>query len=124
MITLRAFGPDNFTFGPQQLITSPGYADKDGHFSTKIPVTQAGEYQVSLSDKEGFIGELSFNVTGGENSTPTVKETQTPIITQTPVLNETQSTPTQTPLPTPTKSPLPGFIGVWSVIMAFVLYRR
>lgn len=124
VITLRAFGPDNFTFGPQQLITSSGYADKDGHFSTKIPVTQAGEYQVSLSDKGGFIGELSFNVTGGENSTPTVKETQTPTITQTPVSNETQKVPTQTPLPTPTRSPLPGFIGVCSVIIAFVLHQR
>ena len=61
VITLRAFGPDDFTFGPQQLITSPGYADKDGHFSTKIPVTEAGEYQVSFSDKDGFIGELPFN---------------------------------------------------------------
>lgn len=124
VITLRAFGPDNFTFGPQQLITSSGYADKDGHFSTKIPVTQTGEYQVSLSDKRGFIGELSFNVTGGENSTQAVKETQTPTITQTPVSNETQKVPTQTPLPTPTRSPLPGFIGVCSIIMAFALYRR
>ncbi len=124
VITLRAFGPDNFTFGPQQLITSPGYADKDGHFSTKIPVTEAGEYQVSLSDKAGFISEISFNVTGGEKSTPTVTPTQTVTVTPTNTPNETRSIPTQTPLPVPTKSPLPGFIGVCSLLVASALIRR
>jgi len=124
VITLRAFGPDDFTFGPQQLITSPGYADKDGHFSTKIPVTEAGEYQVSFSDKDGFIGELPFNVTGGEKSEPTVTETQTPVITEKPVPNETKTILTQTPEPTPTKSPLPGVIGICSICIAFGLFRR
>ncbi len=124
VITLRAFGPDNFTFGPQQLITSSGYADKDGHFSTRIPVTEAGEYQVSLSDKGGFISEISFNVTGGEKSTPTVTPTQTVTVTPTPTPNETKSTPAQTPLPAPTKSPLPGVIGVCSLLIVSALFRR
>jgi len=124
VITLRAFGPDNFTFGPQQLITSSGYADKDGHFSTRIPVTEAGEYQISLSDKKGFISEISVNVTGGEKSTPTVTPTQTVTVTPTPTPNETSTKPTQTAQPTPTKSPLPGIIGVCSLLVASALFRK
>ncbi len=122
VITVRAFGPEDFTFGPLQLITSTGFADKDGHFSTKIPVTLGGEYQISISDKDGFIGEFSFNVTGGTNTTQTVSLTPTSTLPPKPL--ETVATRTQTPLPTPTKSPLPGFIGVCSLLSAYLLYRR
>ncbi|MDD1728533.1 MAG: hypothetical protein LUQ50_05635 [Methanospirillum sp.] len=122
VITLRAFGPEDFTFGPLQLITSPGFADKDGHFSTKIPVTLGGEYQISISDKDGFIGEFSFNVTGGTNATQTASITPTSTLPPKPL--ETVATQPQTPLPTPTKSPLPDFIGICSFLSAYLLYRR
>jgi hypothetical protein len=125
VITLRAFGPEDFTYGPQQLITNTGFADKDGHFSTQIPVKNAGEYQISFSDKDGFIGEIPFNVTGGA-----VQETQ-PIpsdvpITPTETVNRTEplATPTQTPSPLPTKSPLPGFVGLCGLLIAYSIIKK
>jgi hypothetical protein len=124
VVTLRAFGPEDFTFGPQQLITTSGFADKDGHFSTRIPITLPGEYQVSLSDKDGFIGELSFNVTTEKNETLIITPTPTATLTPPPVENRTQEKPTQTPMPTPTKSPMPWLIGVASTLVALALYRR
>jgi len=124
VVTLRAFGPEDFTFGPQQLITTSGFADKDGHFSTRIPVALPGEYQVSLSDKDGFIGELSFNVTSEEDETLIISPTPTATLIPPPGEKKAHDKPTQTPMPTPTKSPLPWVIGVISTFVALALYRR
>lgn len=124
VVTLRAFGPDNYTFGPQQLITNPGFADTDGHFSTLIPVTVAGEYQVSISDKDGFISELSFNVT--DDSTPKEEKgiiTPIPTTTHLPSPPGTQE-PTRTPSPTPTKSPLPVGIAAMGIIFGYCLFKK
>jgi hypothetical protein len=124
VVTLRAFGPDNFTFGPQQLITKPGFADKDGHFSTLIPVTGTGEYQVSFSDKNGFIGEVMFNVTNEDGTTGTPIPTMTPVVIDTSTPLPTPTTTATTPIPTTTKSPLPGFLVMAGIIVAFVLQKR
>lgn len=125
IITLRAFGPDDFTYGPQQLITSIGFADKDGHFSTQIPITIAGEYQISLSDKDGFIGEFPFNVTGGAvPTTQTITPTPTSTLPLSPSHNETPASPVHTASPTPTKSPFPGFIGICGLLIAYGIYKR
>lgn len=125
VVTLRAFGPDNFTFGPQQLITKPGYADKDGHFSTQIPVSVPGEYQVSFSDKNGFISEIPFNVTNEDGTMKTQTPAPTiPEMTETPTTIPTTALPTSTPTPIPTKSPLPGFIVIGGLIVAYSLQKR
>lgn len=63
VITLRIYGPDTYTFGPVQLVTTKGYADSDGYFTTSVPIFLPGDYYVSISDKSGFIGEYHFLVT-------------------------------------------------------------
>lgn len=124
VVTLRAFGPDNYTFGPEQLITNPGFADLDGHFSTRIPVQKTGEYRVSFSDKDGFISESSFNVTNDSS-----KKEEPSVITPLPTTTRLPSPPTVTetprpPSPTPTKSPIyPGIIFA-GVFLGFSLVRR
>ncbi len=124
VVTLRVFGPDNFTFGPQQLITKPGFADKDGHFSTQIPVPGTGEYQVSFSDKNGFIGEVVFNVTNEDGTTGTPIPTVTPVVTDTSTPLPTPTTAATTPTPAPTKSPLSGCLVMAGIIVAFVLQKK
>jgi len=124
VVTLRAFGPDNFTFGPLQLITKPGFADTDGHFSTLIPVIMAGEYQVSISDKDGFISESSFNVTGVPASVEEIV-----LITPLPTTTHLPSPPitpeaTQTPTPTQTKSPLPISVAIVGIFLGYGLYKK
>lgn len=124
VVTLRAFGPDTFTFGPLQLITTPGYADSDGHFSTRIPVIVPGEYQVSISDKDGFISETPFNVTNGdeikeEQVTPTQPAVSTPL----PSPPQTYSTPAVPAEPT-AKSPLYPGIALIGVFAGYAIYRR
>ncbi|MFH0968361.1 MAG: hypothetical protein V1862_11830 [Methanobacteriota archaeon] len=124
VVTLRAFGPDNFTFGPLQLITKPGFADTDGHFSTLIPISIAGEYQVSISDKDGFISESSFNV-----SDDNVAQEKPIVITPMPTTTKFPSPPvTQdipaTPSPTEAKSPLPGSIATVGIFLGYCVYKK
>jgi hypothetical protein len=124
VVTLRVFGPDNFTSGPLQLITKPGFADTDGHFSTLIPVSVPGEYLASISDKDGFIGESSFNVTDQTTQhEEVVVITPSPDITQLttpPVSHE----PSRDPSPVPTRSPIPISIVAAGVFCGSRLYKR
>jgi hypothetical protein len=124
VVTLRAFGPDEYTYGPQQIITNPGFADKDGHFSTHIPVTVPGEYHISISDKNGFITESSFNVTDE------ITGQEKPVaITPVPLATQPQSPPgtpepTRTSSPAPTQSPLPGIIAAFGLVPGYYLYKK
>ncbi|NLV27706.1 MAG: hypothetical protein GXY48_11170 [Methanomicrobiales archaeon] len=117
VITLRVFGPDHFTYGPEQMITKKGYTDNSGEFSTSLPVPMPGTYQASMSDKKGFIGEYEFVVT-----VVTPKETIAPIrvITTEPTPDQVNlTTPLKTPVPatpTPTQSP----IGITSLIVSIL----
>lgn len=124
VITLRVFGPDGFTFGPQQVITKTGFADKDGHFSTQIPVSLPGEYQVSISDKSGFIGEIPFTVTSEATteSQMTTPDTPAPTITNTPL--PTPQVPVDTPTPSPTRSPVSMGILIGAVIIGGISSLR
>ncbi len=122
--TLRAFGPDNYTFGPIQLITKPGFADKDGHFSTLIPIIVSGEYQVSISDKDGFISESSFNVTDDSAA-----QEEHAVITPIPTTTHLPSPPTtpdaaRTPSPSGTKSPLPISVAIVGIFFGYCLSKR
>jgi hypothetical protein len=128
VVTLRVFGPDQFTFGPEQLITSAGITDDDGHFSTLVPITAPGEYQASLSDKKGYIGEYTFQVTGSEGSaTIPVVITPLPQITP-PAPEQTTSEPTSIPPTTPTRaqSPLQTEIVISGILAGylFLVIRR
>jgi len=124
VVTLRVFGPSDYTFGPQQLITNPGFADTDGHFSTRIPVSMPGEYQISISDKNGFISESPFNVTN-DRAVQEEPIVSTPIPTKIPLISP-PSTPgqTRTPEPTQAKSSLPGVIAVFGATLGYCLYKK
>lgn len=125
IITLRVFGPDGFTFGPQQIITKSGFADKDGHFSTQVPVPLPGDYQVSISDKSGFIGEVPFTVTSSETTTKPVETTPEDLIpTVTHTALPTPEIPVETPTPVPTQSPLSAGTLIGSLVIGLAAFLR
>ena len=125
VLTVRVFGPDDFTFGPQQLITTAGFADDYGHFSTLIPITSPGEYQVSFSDKTGFIGEFPFNVTdSGNQKAEQIVVTPLPTTTELPSPPVTPVSTPPTPSPTPTKSPLPVGISILGILAGYYLCKK
>ena len=123
VVTLRVFGPDDFTYGPEQLITTAGLTDGDGHFSTLVPVSLPGEYMVSFSDKKGYIGDYSLNVAGIPEDETAVVITPLPVETaeDTPVSTMPE---TMTPTPSPTKSPLPAGIIITGMILGYYLCRK
>lgn len=127
VITLRIFGPDAYTYGPEQLITTTGYADSDGHFTHHVPLENSGEYQVSLSDNEGFIGEYTFNISDDSAKTePTLTPTpaKTPQITSPPSPPSTPQLPSQTQTPSKTRSPLPTLLIIWGITGGLYLIQR
>ncbi len=101
VITMRIFGPDGYTYGPEQILTTTGYADQNGHFSSTVAVSIPGEYQVSISDKTGFIGEYPFIVTAPDTPAPEVTETKEITVAPTATVSPLPTTPA----PEPTKSP-------------------
>lgn len=96
VLTIRVFGPDDYTYGPEQVITKKGFADKSGDFSTTIPVPFPGEYQADISDKNGYIGEYQFFITG-------ITPEQTEIIPPEPTIEQviTPDAPEPTVMETP-----------------------
>lgn len=58
-VQVEVFGPDNqVVFGPQFINT-----DYEGGFSTEVPITIPGEYEVSFTDDQGFIGTRVISAT-------------------------------------------------------------
>jgi hypothetical protein len=122
VVTLRAFGPDDYTYGPQQIITTRGYADKDGHFSTLVPVSSPGDYQISLSDKGGFIGEYLFSVIDDKQVIDVTPEsTPAPFMTPLSTPVETLIPPTETPRPATTATPVPSSLIIGGIIGGYLL---
>lgn len=124
VVTLRAFGPGSFTYGPLQIITTSGFADDDGHFSTLVPVHEPGAYQVSFSDKKGYIGEYAFTVTA-----PEPEEAAPVVLTSAPTRTEIPSppvtpAPTASPSPAPTRSSLSSALVAGGVIGGMMLALR
>ncbi len=122
VLTIRVFGPDDYTYGPEQVITIKGFADNSGDFSTTIPVSSPGEYQASISDKNGYIGEYQFTITGA-----TLEETQ--VITPEPTIETiliteiSEQTIPETPvIPSPTKTQASsGFLAGFFGVVCFIL---
>lgn len=122
VLTIRVFGPDNYTYGPEQVITKKGFSDNSGDFSTTIPVPYPGDYQAGISDKNSYIGEYQFTITGPTpeeteviTPEPTIERLITPDIPETPV----PETPV-TPAPTKTQaSPelITGLLGISCFIL-------
>ena len=73
-VQVEVFGPDNsVVFGPQFVNT-----DYEGAFSTEVPITIPGEYEVSFTDAKGFIGTRVISATGQQTMVAIPSEATAP----------------------------------------------
>ena len=73
-VQVEVIGPDNsVVFGPQFVNT-----DYEGSFSTEVPITIPGEYEVSFTDAKGFIGTRIMTATGPQTPVPTLSDASAP----------------------------------------------
>ena len=98
-------------FGPQYVNT-----DSTGDFVADVPVSGPGNYEVSFTDVQGFIGTRLISVAGQPGITPVSLQ-----MTALPV-NSTHSAPDESPaaVPTQTSSVFP-FVSVDAVCLAVAL---
>lgn len=71
--------------GPEgEVVFGPAYitVKSDSSFSTKVPITEPGKYNISFTDGKGFIGTVMVTVTDKPEATapPTVIPTTNPIV--------------------------------------------
>jgi hypothetical protein len=77
-IQIGVTGPDGkAVFGPAYVAVK-----SDGTFSTKVPVTEPGSYNISFTDARGFLGTVMVTVTEKPSATtpPTVIPTTNPVV--------------------------------------------
>jgi hypothetical protein len=103
-IEIKVTGPEGIVFGPRIVKTTAILGRNDGSFTLDIHVREHGNYYVSFSDFEGYIGTVKITVTRPIEVIETPEKTLTTAIT-------TQET---SPV---TQSPCP----VMPVFLAFVL---
>jgi hypothetical protein len=73
-VQVEVFGPDNTgVFGPQFVNTN-----YEGAFSTDVPISIPGEYEVSFTDAKGFIGTRIITATGPQTPVATLSEAAAP----------------------------------------------
>ncbi|MHC1629577.1 MAG: hypothetical protein ACXQTG_01305 [Methanoculleaceae archaeon] len=60
-VKIEVIGDAGVVFGPRYIATDSG-----GRFIQEVRVTEPGEYEVSFSDQQGFIGIETFTVTPSE----------------------------------------------------------
>jgi hypothetical protein len=73
-VQVEVIGPDNsVVFGPQFVNT-----DYEGSFSTEVPITIPGEYEVSFTDAKGFIGTRIITATGPQTPVPILSDASAP----------------------------------------------
>jgi len=100
-VQIKVTGPDGTVFPQQYIETKNNPQNGAGVFSKQVLVGSPGDYDVSFSDPDGFIGTISFLVTAPATITmATVPVTVATSRTTRPV------TTVPTPWPTATKSPL------------------
>lgn len=64
-VQIEISGPDGERiYGPKYVPTDPR-----GTFSISLPISVGGEYRVSFTDTQGYIGERTITVTGGPTAT-------------------------------------------------------
>jgi len=115
-------GPDGTVFPAQYIETKSNIQNGAGIFSRKVPVASPGDYDVSFSDANGFIGTVSFLVTAPETiASATVPATIATLRTTRPVT----TVPTPWPSATP-KSPVSPLIALGALGLAglFVALHR
>ncbi|MFA4876282.1 MAG: hypothetical protein WC586_02640 [Methanoregula sp.] len=115
-IQLEIRDPDGGrVFGPQWIGTVNDLRSGDGKFTQKIPVSAAGDYEVTFADSKGFISTVTFKVIA---PTP-VATAAVPVTTAIKTAKTTTVAPT--PWPTATQSPLSPFAGIGAVMFAGLL---
>lgn len=122
-VQIEIRGPDGRIFGPQYIATTGEIRDGSGKFTKKVPVTTPGEYDVDFSDANGYIGQVTFMVTGAETAATTAIPTTTSVITRTQKPDTTIPTPWPTTTP---ESPISPFTVLCAAGLAglFVTFRR
>jgi hypothetical protein len=67
-VQIEVIGPDNsVVFGPQFVNTN-----YEGAFSTDVPISTPGDYEVSFTDSKGFIGTRIITATGPQTPVATI----------------------------------------------------
>ena len=97
-VQIEVRGDDGIVFGPQWIGSKLHIQDGSGEFTQKVSIPRPGQYDVTFTDADGYIGVVTFTVKSAVTSTPTTVRT-TVITTRSP-------TTVPTTLPTTTQSPL------------------
>ncbi|MBP1929656.1 hypothetical protein J2741_002203 [Methanolinea mesophila] len=74
-LTLDVTGPKDFAIPPVNIRTTTQMGQKDGYFSTKINVSDPGNYYVSFYDPKGFMATIKFSVFEPQMTTPSTEAT-------------------------------------------------
>jgi hypothetical protein len=122
-VQIELRGPEGRIFGPEWIGTKTNVQYGSGVFTKRIPVTSPGTYEVSFSDRKGYIGIKKFEVAEPPTPEPTTVATTVPLTTTRP------PTTLPTPLPTTTQSPLPlpiifGAVAVAGLLATAAMRRR
>ncbi len=114
-VQIEVRGPEGRIFGPEWIGTKTNIQYGSGVFTKKIAVTSPGTYEVSFSDRKGYIGIKKFEVAAPPTTSPTTIATTVPPTTTRP------PTTLPTPLPTTTQSPLSPLVIFGAVLVAGLL---
>ncbi len=77
-VQIEVIGPDNFVvFGPRYINTN-----YQGTFTTEVPITEPGEFEVSFTDARGYVGKRIITVNGQQSltSAPTPATTTVSVV--------------------------------------------
>jgi hypothetical protein len=105
-IRLEITGPKDFSIPPVNVRTTTQMGQRDGHFSTKVNVTDPGNYYVSFYDPKGFMATIKFSVFENVVTPQTTMGTST--------VPETS--------PVTTKAPLSGLVVLAGIGAAFLVF--
>lgn len=78
--------------GDGNIISGPTWVgtDDNGQFFEEIKISGYGTYQVSVADKDGYIGVLTYTVRASEGTTPTVTQTQVSSVSESSSASKTK----------------------------------
>lgn len=75
-VQIAVIGPDDAViYGPAYIST-----DSTGSFDVTIPVSHAGDYEVSFTDAQGYIGMRTISIVGGSETVTSVTITETTVV--------------------------------------------
>jgi hypothetical protein len=116
-VKIEVRGPDGVVFGPQTIDTKPNIQDGAGAFTKQVNVTKPGDYDVTFTDANGYVGVKTFKVIAA--ATPVQTTVPTTWVTTRPPTTAPTSSPTtaQSPLSPLTIIAVLSIIGLISVII-------